>query len=131
MTKQTPEGKIKDQIKADLKVLGIFSFMAVAGAFGTRGQSDHTLCVCGLFVACEAKKGKARKPTEQQTFRMQEARQSGGASMCVHADNIAYFKPTLIAVINTWNEYRDLELMRGVIHASPVGYTEVLKETIL
>lgn len=91
----TPEGKVKDEIKAELLCLGIyplgylfdhpeikpngFYFMPVASTFGVKGVPDFILCVRGKFLAVEAKpRIKRAKPTDLQKRFLQAVEDTGG-----------------------------------------------------
>lgn len=52
---QTPEGKVKKEIKEYLDSIGAYYFMPVQMGMGVRGTPDFLCCVRGRFVAIEAK----------------------------------------------------------------------------
>lgn len=51
----TPEGKIKDKVKAYLDSIGAYYFMPVQMGYGKR-TLDFLCCVRGYFVAIETKR---------------------------------------------------------------------------
>jgi len=65
---KTPEGKVKDEIKAYLRLLGdeCWFFMPVPGGFGVRGIPDFIGCYRGKFFAIEAKAGTGKTTAFQQ-----------------------------------------------------------------
>jgi hypothetical protein len=51
----TPEGKIKDKVKAYLDSIGAYYFMPVQMGYGKR-TLDFLVCYRGQFIAIEAKR---------------------------------------------------------------------------
>lgn len=94
-TKRTPEGLIKNRIKAALNTLGpdrCWWFMPVAGEFGASGIPDFVCCVDGRFFSIEVKRGAAVKPTTRQEIRMEAIKKAKGEAIVVHAQNIERFE---------------------------------------
>jgi len=61
---KTPEGKLKDQIKAFLKERGAYYYMPVPSGYSTP-TVDFVGCYHGFFFAIEAK-APGQKPTSRQ-----------------------------------------------------------------
>jgi len=55
---QTPEAKVKKQVRALLDKYGIYHFMPPANGFGRAGIPDIVGCFDGQFIAVECKAGK-------------------------------------------------------------------------
>jgi hypothetical protein len=86
----TPEGRIKDAIKRQLKAMGAWYFMPVSNGMGQVGIPDIIICYRGLFVAIEAKApGKRNAVTENQKRVMEAIRTAQGyAWVCDDAADI-------------------------------------------
>jgi hypothetical protein len=83
----TPEGKVKQQVKEVLKVLGAYYVMPVTGGYGNSGAPDFLVCYGGRFVGIECKAGKG-KPTGLQIKNLQSIEQSNGQSLIVNEFNV-------------------------------------------
>ena len=55
---QTPEAKVKANVRKILDELGIYHFMPPANGFGRAGIPDIIGCMDGHFIAIECKAGK-------------------------------------------------------------------------
>jgi Holliday junction resolvase len=76
---QTPEGRVKEGIKRQLKALGAWYFMPVSNGMGQVGIPDIICCYKGVFVAIEAKApGKKANLTENQKRVMDAIRTADG-----------------------------------------------------
>lgn len=81
---QTPEGKVKDNIKKVLNAHGIWFFMPAANGFGKVGVPDFICCWGGNFLAIEAKaKGKKGDTTANQKARIAEINGHGGVAIVI------------------------------------------------
>ena len=81
---QTPEGKVKDDIKKVLNKHNIWYFMPAANGFGKVGVPDFICCWEGNFLAIEAKaKGKREYTTANQNIRIEEIRHADGWAIVV------------------------------------------------
>ena len=78
----TPEGKVKDKIKAIINSRGMYVMPFQQGT-GTNGVSDFLAVVDGYFVAIEAKAGKG-KPTELQKRFLANVVKNGGVALVVN-----------------------------------------------
>lgn len=92
---QTPEGRVKDQIKKLLKHYGIWSYMPVQNGMGVVGIPDIICCYEGLFIGIETKAPNKRpttfeqrwnKATANQKNRLTEIQESGG--IAIVADDV-------------------------------------------
>lgn len=83
----TPEGKVKDMVKAVLKSLGAHWFMPVTRGYGTSGMADIIVCLPpnGRMVLIETKAtgNKARPMQAAQINRMVKC---GAVGVVVSAD---------------------------------------------
>lgn len=96
----TPEGRVKEDLKAYLKSLGdsCWYYMPVPMGYGKRGVPDFIICYKGHFLAPETKAGKeTSKPWQDE--QQQQIRAAGGKSLRV----------TDIEVVRKWIEAVDLE----------------------
>ena len=65
----TPEGKVKQQIKAILDAYDVYYFMPHGGMFGNIGVPDFICCYHGIFLGIEAK-AKGNKPSPRQVIHL-------------------------------------------------------------
>ena len=89
---QTPEGKVKNEIKKVLTKRGVWFFMPVAGPFGRHGIPDFICCYKGNFLAIEAKAPKGQ-PTELQLETLSQISSADGWTV------IAYDGETVDSVL--------------------------------
>ena len=87
----TPEGKVKEKIKAILKERGAYYAMPIGTGFGNSGVPDFLVCLNGEFLAIEAKAGKG-KPTALQEKNMRDIEAAGGLTLVVNETNIEDLK---------------------------------------
>lgn len=72
----TPEGRVKELVKAVLKETGAYKFMPVQNGMGEPGL-DFYCCFRGWFIAIETKApGKVPTPRQEDTIR--RIRDAGG-----------------------------------------------------
>ncbi len=81
---RTPEGKVKDDIKAWLIARGVWFFMPVPTGRGVIGIPDFICCWNGLFIAIEAKSARGR-PTPAQLGNIEDITRAGGIALVVHS----------------------------------------------
>jgi len=81
---KTPEGKVKDDIKAWLIAHGIWFFMPVPTGRGVIGIPDFICCWNGLFIAIEAKSAKGRASPAQKGV-LQDITRAGGIALVIHS----------------------------------------------
>lgn len=94
---KTPEGRVKDLIKAVLKYKGIYYAMPIGTGFGNSGVPDFLCCVGGRFVGIEAK-ANGGKTTALQDKNLQEIQNSGGISFIIDEHSVAAL-PGYLALI--------------------------------
>jgi hypothetical protein len=83
----TPEGKLKNSIKAFLKDRGAYYHMPVLTGYGVP-TLDFVGCFKGRFFAVETK-APGQRPSARQNFTMAEMNKAGGLTVWV--DNIDDF----------------------------------------
>jgi pantoate kinase len=81
----TPESKVKLKIKAILKAHGVYFAMPIGSAFGNSGVPDFLCCVCGQFLAIEAKAGKGRT-TALQDKHLADIEEAGGRTVVINEE---------------------------------------------
>jgi hypothetical protein len=92
----TPEKKVKDAVKKELKSRGIWYYMPVQNGMGVVGIPDLICCWHGRFLAIETKApGKVGSVTPNQQRRIEEIRGAGGFAVVV--DNVDMLKEVLDA----------------------------------
>ena len=79
----TPEGRVKNRLKAMLKKHDVWFYMPQAGAFGRAGIPDFVLIVEGRFVGVECKAGR-KNPTPLQIATMKQIDDEGGKCFLVY-----------------------------------------------
>lgn len=82
---KTPEGKVKDLVKAWLKERNIWNFMPIPSAFGaSTGCSDILGIYRGRFLCIEVKAdGKAKNVTPRQQAFIDRVNAEGGIGVVV------------------------------------------------
>jgi hypothetical protein len=83
----TPEGKIKEQVKALLKKHKVFYFMPVSNGFGKHGIPDFICSHNGHFLGLETK-AEGKKPTALQVKCMKEIEDAGGKCFVVDSQKM-------------------------------------------
>lgn len=93
----TPEGKVKQKIKLIIKKYGVYT-PTMQNGYGSNGTSDSLNCVCGEFVAVEAKSDPTKKPTPLQQIYLRKIVEAGGYAFVIDAENLPLLEPFLAAV---------------------------------
>lgn len=88
---QTPEAKVKAQIKKILKEHGVWYAMPMGTGYGNSGVPDFLCCIKGKFLAIEAKAGKGI-PTALQEKNIRDIENAGGDAWVVRETNIENFE---------------------------------------
>jgi len=83
----TPEAKVKKQIRKILDTTRCYYAMPVGSGFGNSGVPDFLVCHDGTFVGIEAKAGKG-KTTALQENNLKRIRDAGGVAVVVNEANI-------------------------------------------
>lgn len=91
---QTPEGRIKAEVRKLLDEFDIYHFMPAANGFGRAGIPDIICCFKGRFIAIECKAGKGTT-TALQDRELAAIRTAGGMALVVNETNIQDLKERL------------------------------------
>ena len=83
----TPEKRVKEAVRKQLRSVGAYYFFPATGGYGKSGVPDIVGCYQGKFFGIECKAG-AGKLTTLQTKNLQEIRACDGIAMVVNEDNI-------------------------------------------
>lgn len=96
---QTPEGKVKKEIKRILdkyRAAGNLWYHFVANnGYGNSGCPDVLACCHGTFIAIELKADSTKKPTALQQIQLDAISRAGGISLVVNKDNIYIVEPII------------------------------------
>lgn len=82
------ENTVKAGIRRQCRRAGVFVKAIPAGEFSVGGISDFIACVCGRYVAIEAKANKDRNTTALQAEFLREVLDNGGAVAVVDDSNV-------------------------------------------
>jgi len=78
----TPEGLVKDKVRAILKAAGIYHFTPMSFGMARSGIPDIIACVNGRFLAIECKAGRG-KVTTLQAAEIANIVRSGGVALVI------------------------------------------------
>lgn len=84
----TPEKKVKTQVKKQLDEMGIYHFSPFQAGMGSAGVHDIVCCVNGFFVTIECKKDAKTAPTALQTKHAHMVQASKGVVFLANGDNM-------------------------------------------
>ena len=84
---ETPEKKVKKQVKKRIEDAGGYMFYPVMGGMGTNGIPDIIACVKGRFAGIETKAGKG-KPTKLQLVQLRKIHEAGGSALVINENNL-------------------------------------------
>lgn len=86
----TPEGKVKDGVKAILnEIPHCWYYMPVSNGMGRAGIPDFIACVNGYFVAIETKSIKSSHGvTKLQEIELRNIKRANGQALVINEDNI-------------------------------------------
>lgn len=90
----TPEKKVKTQVKKQLDEMGIYHFSPYQAGMGRAGIPDIIGCYRGLFVAIECKAGKG-KTTALQEREINAIRTAKGLAFVINEENVDQLKELL------------------------------------
>lgn len=80
----TPEGRVKDKVRARLKEYGVWFFCPVSNGMGAHGVPDFICCHEGRFLAIETKApGKRANTTELQDRQIMAIHKAGGSAVVI------------------------------------------------
>lgn len=88
----TPEGKVKDKIRAFLKSRRAYYHFTANNGMGRSGAFDVSVCYRGYFIGVEAKADASKKPTVLQSAHAAELVKAGGIPLLIHKDNLDVLK---------------------------------------
>ena len=83
----TPEGKVKDKVKAILKRRGVWYCMPRGQTYGRAGIPDFLCCHKGRFIAIETKAGRG-KATPLQLRELKDIFGHQGIALIVREDGM-------------------------------------------
>ena len=90
----TPEGKVKNAVKAYLKEIGAWHFLPVSNGMGRHGIPDIIVCWQGRFIAVECKApGKRSNTSALQDRELAGIAAAGGVAVVV--DDVEQLKAAL------------------------------------
>ena len=92
---QTPERKVKSEVREVLKELGAYYVMPITGGYGNSGAPDFLVCLHGRFIGIECKAGKG-KTTALQERNLQQITDAGGIALVVYEDDVGTLKQDLM-----------------------------------
>jgi pantoate kinase len=92
---QTPEVKVKKQIRKIIDAAGAYYAMPIGSGYGNAGVPDFLVCHKGRFIGIEAKAG-SNKPTALQESHLENIRSNGGIALVINETNLNQ----LIEVLN-------------------------------
>lgn len=92
---QTPEAKVKANLKRILDDMGIWHFSPFQAGMGRAGIPDIIACYNGLFVAFECK-ANGNKPTALQQREIDAIRTAKGLAFVVDENNVQDIKELLL-----------------------------------
>ena len=92
---QTPENKVKADVRKLLDEFDIYHFMPAANGFGRAGIPDIIGCVDGRFIAIECKAGKG-KTTALQERELEWIAETGGFTFVAREDNLDELRQRLL-----------------------------------
>lgn len=84
MAGQTPEGRVKDQVKKILKEYECYSFMPVQAGYGMPALDFH--CICKGVGFCIETKAPGKKPTARQLATIINIEAAGGKCFVIDGE---------------------------------------------
>jgi len=94
---QTPEAKVKANVRKLLDSLDIYHFMPPANGFGRAGIPDIVGCMDGHFIAIECKAGKGTT-TALQDRELNAILNHGGTVFIAREDNLEDLQQLLMGL---------------------------------
>lgn len=95
----TPEKKVKTNVKKTLDELGIYHFSPPGMGLGRAGIPDLICCYNGMFLAIECKAGKG-KTTALQERELAAIAAAGGFTFVAREDNLVELEMRILKWIN-------------------------------
>lgn len=84
----TPEGKVKKEVDKLIKAFGAWSSAPTTGGYGKSGGFDRSIQLNFVPIGVEVKRDADHMPTRLQTENAILFHKQGGASLCIHIDNL-------------------------------------------
>lgn len=80
----TPEGRVKQKVRAWLKAHGVWFFVPVSNGMGAHGIPDFICCYAGRFIGVECKApGKRGNTSPLQDQQIEAIQHAGGIAIVV------------------------------------------------
>jgi len=92
----TPEGRVKNEVKKQLKAIGAYQFWPVQSGMGAPAI-DCYACLAGRFVAIETK-APGKKPTPRQEITLTKIAEAGGITLVIDSVDMAKLIPEILNV---------------------------------
>lgn len=106
----TPEGKVKNRIKALFKKYEVPFLCPTTGGYGHSGWFDFVACVHGRFLGVEAKADSTKFPTALQTMCADEIYRAGGVVLLIHGTNLEVLEDILIRMLDGTLEFKGVKV---------------------
>jgi Holliday junction resolvase len=111
---QTPEAKVKKEVKRILGKHNSYFFSPVTGGYGVSGVPDIVACIDGRFVGVECK-ANGRKPTKLQIKNLEDIAKRGGMAFVVDDTSVGTFALMLsLELVKTHSPGVVIDLTGGV-----------------
>ena len=101
----TPEAKVKKQIRKILDTTRCYYAMPIGTGFGNSGVPDFLVCHNGVFIGIEAKAGRG-KTTALQENNLERIRAAGGRATVINEANIEHL-PAMLATFKELGEWTE------------------------
>ena len=92
----TPEGRVKNEVKKQLKAIGAYQFWPVQSGMGAPAL-DCYACLAGRFVAIETK-APGKRPTPRQEITLTTIADAGGITLVIDSVDMAKMIPEILNV---------------------------------
>jgi|SRR6185369_2299558 len=92
----TPEGRVKNEVKKQLKALGFYQFWPVQTGLGSK-TVDCLACGSGRFIGIETK-APGKKPTPLQEVTLTKIADAGGITLVIDSVDMAKMIPEILNV---------------------------------
>jgi hypothetical protein len=94
----TPEGRVKNEVKKQLKALGAYQHWPVLNGMGAPSL-DCICCVQGYYVGIETK-APGKHPTPRQQLTIEQIRAAGGIALVIDSVELARRLPLWFGHLN-------------------------------
>ena len=105
----TPEKKVKNVVREQLRQIGAYFFMPATGGYGKSGVPDIVGCYEGRFFGIECKAGKG-KVTALQQKNLNEIAANKGIALVVNESNMRNVSDLIVLENQNgkWNESKEV-----------------------